>query len=130
MKSQLQELFLELKQDCKINKNALDDECCQQALLYTKWSGRLARAQENLKRVELELTQYKASKMVEEKQKKTSDKAAESIYRISSRYSELNKKITRLQRTVDIAQAGVYSMMQRKNMLEALVRLKTADYYS
>jgi hypothetical protein len=125
----LKAVYKELKEDCKIDKNALDEECCKQAFLYTKWSKRLAQAEANFRRVELELTQHKATTMVAEKENKKTDKIAESTYRMSSTYGSISRKKSILKKTADLMQSGVYSMMQRKSMLEALVKLKTADYY-
>jgi hypothetical protein len=124
------EIYIEIKEDAKINKHRLDDECAKQAILYSKWSKRLSNAEANLTRKELELTQFKAKTMLREKESKKTDKAAESAYRMSSTYGQINKQVVSLKKVVDLMQAGVYTMMQRKSMLDCLVKLKCADYFS
>ncbi len=124
------ELSAEMKLDAHIDKHLLDEECVQQAVLYAKWSGRLAHAQENLRNRELKLTQYKATSMMQGKEDKYTDKMSEARYRTSLGYTELNTRIARLERHVSLMQAGVHTMLHRRSALECLCKLRVSDYYS
>jgi len=129
MSNKLNERYDELKQDVRINKNDLDNECAKHSLLFTKWSKRLAVAEANFRRAELELTTYKAGRMIEGKKEKVTDKMSENRYRVSDNYGSINIKKNRLKQTVDLYQAAVYAMRTRQSMIECLVRLRGIDYY-
>ena len=122
--------FKELKQDCQIDKTALDEECCSQSFLYAKWSNRLMLAEDKLRKEELELTRYKAKKMLSERKTHKTDKSAECAYRASKDYGTISKNKSDAKKSVDLMQTAVYAMMQRKSMVESLVRLNTSDYYN
>ena len=123
-------LYTEFKKDCKIDKTSLDEECVKQSYLYAKWSERLAKAQAALDSVELELTQFKAKAYLKGKKEKRTEKVIDSMYRISTPYSMLNKKKIYLQKKVNLLQSAVYGMMNRKAMINNLVRLHTSDYFN
>ena len=130
--TKLEERYSELKSDVRIDKSNLDDECAKHSLLFTKWSKRLSIAEANFRRAELNLTTYKAKKMVEDKKsrEKITDKMSENRYRISDNYSSLSNKKNKLKQTVDFYQAAVYSMIHRRAMLDNLVKLHTSNYYN
>jgi len=129
-KEQITKLYKEMKQDAKIDKNNLDEECCTQTFLYVKWSKRLALAEANFRRAELALTTFKAGRMIEEKQQKTTISMAENKYRVSTSYSTLVKKKSNLQQIVELMKSSVYAMAHRRAMLDNLVRLHTSKYYN
>ena len=120
----------ELRKDSEINKHKLDEECVKQTFLYSKWSIRLAKAQERLRKIELMLTQFKATQYIHGKKSKITDKLSESKYRTNSRYTELSKRKYSAMRSVELFQSAVYSMMNRRAMIESLVKLNSNDYYN
>jgi len=128
-KDKLDRHYQELKKDAQIDKNNLDEECCRQTFLYVKWSKRLALAEANLRRVEHALTRYKAEMVIQGKEEGLGVAVSEATYRKSMKYIELGRKKSRILSSVKLAENGVHTLLQRRAMLDNLVKLHSTGYY-
>jgi hypothetical protein len=125
----------EAKKDLKIDPLSLDTNCQEQADLYLKWSERLNVIDNKLLRTEHALTAFKASAYITAKNDaansltKVSETQLSAMYRVQARYKLLRVRQERYQAERDSVQSVVSAMIQRRAMLETMVKLHGQDYF-
>jgi stress response protein YsnF len=125
----------EAKKDLKIDPLELDKNCMEQADLYLKYSERLNVVDNKLLRTEHALTAFKAGAYLKAKSDaansltKVSEAQASSMYRIQARYKVLKVRQERVQAERDSLQTVVNAFIQRRAMLETMVKLHGQDYF-
>jgi hypothetical protein len=128
-------LAREAKRDLKMDKLELDKNCLEQADLYLKWSERLNVVDTKLRKCQADLTAFKASAYIKAKSDaearltKITEAQASAAYRVQARYKVLKVREGRLQAERDSLQSVVSAFIQRRAMLETLVKLHGQDYF-
>jgi hypothetical protein len=127
----------DFKERLAINHNALDVEWLQQPMFFYEISCELAEVRQELERAKLafDVAEAEIAKDVRENpenygvSKVTNDSVKEAVSSSDRRCKEL-KRLMRKKHEVEVLQAGVSSVEQRKRALECLVTLHGQQYFS
>lgn len=125
------------EQDIAIDETALEIEWLEQATLFMKYAKNAAEARRTLDQVKESLDIVKAEmdkKIREHPEKFKIEKVTEAVISAailrSDEFSEANQKYIDAKYELDIAQAAVSAMNQRKEALENLVKLHGQSYFA
>lgn len=135
IEDRIKALIAEATKDLKMDLLSLDTNCLEQPDLYLKWSERLNLCDSTLKRIQNNLTQFKASAYLKAKDqaeasfKKITEAQASAEYRVLGRYKILKVQEESCERKRQALMSIVNAFMQRRSMLETLCRLHGQDYF-
>lgn len=119
--------------DIEIDQDALDREFVNQPYLYMKYAELSARADIKARRAKDDLEVLAAAiykEVVEESDKKPTDKAIQAEINDNKEYRELMHRYLELKYEADLMAAAVKAMEHKKTSLENLTKLWIGSYYS
>lgn len=122
----------------EIDKNRLDEECVNFPLEYEKWALKLAEARADLEDTKnvLEVAEAEADLKTRDKEykwkgiEKVTESAIRSAVTLEQGVREASKEYREAKREVEFINARVNSLDNKKSMLEKIVSLRLASYYS
>lgn len=128
---------LNYEQDVKIDEQALDIEWLEQAALFLKYARHAANmrkeldaAKENLDVIKAEADNYIRKNPAEFKIEKVTEAVVTSLILQDETVQKANKRFNDAKYELDMAQAAVSAMNQRKDALENLVKLHGQSYFA
>lgn len=121
----------------KPDKNNLDEEWVNQPAMYLEYALKLADAKAEHDRAKANLEVVMAEEDLQIRRhpedyglEKITEKIVESTVLLQSKVSVASEKLIKTKHKVDILQAYVYALENRKKSLENLVQLRLAEYYA
>ena len=125
------------EKDIRIDESALDIEWKEQPVLMMKYTRHAARmrqeldlAKENLElekaEIDKEIRQHPSDFGIE----KITENAVQNTIITTEQFKEANKRMSEAKFELDIAQAAVIAISQRKDALENLVKLLGLQYFA
>jgi hypothetical protein len=125
------------EEDIRIDETALDVEWVEQPALMMKYARLAADARKYLdqKKEALELLRAEIDKEIRQNPtefgiEKITENAVQNTIITTEQFREANQKVINAKFDVDIAQAAVIAVSQRKDALENLVRLHGQQYFA
>lgn len=126
----------EYHEDLSIDPGKLDEEWLEQAHLYMHYAGQLAHAKMALHRAKENVKTTRSKLILEAKSeaapagKNPTAQVVEAYYRTHEDYMNAKAEEIEAEFDVNVLEAGVFAMHQRKTALENEVRLCMGEYFA
>lgn len=121
----------------QINQDRLNWECVRQPVLYWEYAQKLADAKRDFEQAKtaVDLAQAGADAAVRERPAKygivkVTEPAIKAAVAGHRKYTAAIAEMNKLRHRLDIFQAAINTLDQRKRMIESLVSLRLANYFS
>jgi len=125
------------EQDIKIDDSCLDIECLEQAALFMKYARNASEKRKELdeEKQSLDITKANLDAAIRKNPEnyeieKVTEGAIQSSILNNKRYQEAYQKYLDTKYETDMAQNAVSAFNQRKDMLEALIKLHGQSYFA
>ena len=127
--------------DLQPDLNRLHEECANQARIYHFYHDKLADAREELAVQERTLEVLESEMKLEirrsgpdayglKKETRLTEELVDNLMRVTPRRAEQVQRLIQAKHEVDVLTGTIRALEQRKSMLEEIVKLRLADYFS